>query len=226
MHDGPRSEEQFLARSDSAKIRICEFPDAGPRRPSDRQISKLHRVSERSTVVNEHWVALLLFRFLAKDKGRKCVPFGSQMGVLKSTDPPLFVGVTFQPDIREIRFKESGSKIYSCRSAHIRATEVQRWIDQGWLKARVVETGRLKKEIIYADDFAELCKRYRNVIIGHRLNTDRLGLCTISSFLQATLNCFPCARARRNGRLSTPWLQQADYQRTRSWTTIVMISRA
>jgi hypothetical protein len=57
---------------------------------------------------------------------------------------------------------------------HVRATEVQRWIDRGWLKVRVVETGRLKKEIIYADDFAEFCKRYRHVVVGHRLNTDRL----------------------------------------------------
>jgi hypothetical protein len=50
----------------------------------------------------------------------------------------------------------------------------QRWIDRGWFKVRVVETGRLKKEIIYADDFAEFCKRYRHVVVGHRLNKDRL----------------------------------------------------
>jgi hypothetical protein len=57
---------------------------------------------------------------------------------------------------------------------HIRATEVERWIERGWLKARMVETGRLKKQIIYADDFAEFCKNYRSVVVGNRLNTDRL----------------------------------------------------
>jgi hypothetical protein len=28
---------------------------------------------------------------------------------------------------------------------HIRAEEVQKWIDRGWLKCRIVQTGRLKK---------------------------------------------------------------------------------
>lgn len=65
--------------------------------------------------------------------------------------------------------------IYTLAEAlHVRATEVQRWIQQGWLKARTVETGRLKKEIIYAEDFADFCKRYRAIVVGHRLNTDRL----------------------------------------------------
>jgi len=65
------------------------------------------------------------------------------------------------------------TKYTLAEALHVRATEVQRWIDRGWLKVRVVETGRLKKEIIYADDFAEFCKRYRHVVVGHRLNKDR-----------------------------------------------------
>jgi hypothetical protein len=65
--------------------------------------------------------------------------------------------------------------IYTLAEAlHIRPAEVQRWIERGWLKARTVETGRLKKEIIYADDFAEFCKQYRSLVVGNRLNTDRL----------------------------------------------------
>jgi len=65
--------------------------------------------------------------------------------------------------------------IYTLAEAlHVRATEVRRWIQQGWLKARTVQTGRLKKEIIYAEDFADFCKRCRAIVVGHRLNTDRL----------------------------------------------------
>lgn len=65
--------------------------------------------------------------------------------------------------------------IYTLAEAlHVRATEVKRWIQQGWLKVRTVQTGRLKKEIIYAEDFADFCKRYRSIVVGHRLNTDRL----------------------------------------------------
>jgi len=57
---------------------------------------------------------------------------------------------------------------------HIRVDEVQRWIDRGWLKCRSVETGRLKKKIIDADDFAEFCKQHRTAVIGRRLNAERL----------------------------------------------------
>jgi hypothetical protein len=65
--------------------------------------------------------------------------------------------------------------IYTLAEAlHVGATQVQRWIQQGWLKTRTVQTGRLKKEIIYAEDFADFCKRYRAIVVGHRLNTDRL----------------------------------------------------
>ena len=65
--------------------------------------------------------------------------------------------------------------IYTLSEAlHVRAVEVQRWIQHGWLRAQTVQTGRLKKEIIYAEDFADFCKRYRALVVGHRLNTDRL----------------------------------------------------
>jgi hypothetical protein len=64
---------------------------------------------------------------------------------------------------------------FSLASAlHTRADEVQRWIDQGWLKARVVDTGNLKKVIIDPDDFAHFCRQYRNAAMGRRFNAERL----------------------------------------------------
>ncbi len=57
---------------------------------------------------------------------------------------------------------------------HIRVQEVQRWIALGWLKSRIVETGKLKKHIIDPDDFSEFCKRHRKEVVGRRLNADRL----------------------------------------------------
>jgi hypothetical protein len=57
---------------------------------------------------------------------------------------------------------------------HIRVEEVQKWVERGWLKCRIVETGKLKREIIDADEFAEFCKNYRQAIVGNRLNPDRL----------------------------------------------------
>ncbi len=57
---------------------------------------------------------------------------------------------------------------------HIRAVEVQRWITLGWLKCRVVQTGKLQREIIDADDFSEFCKAHSREVVGRRLNIERL----------------------------------------------------
>jgi hypothetical protein len=57
---------------------------------------------------------------------------------------------------------------------HTRVEEVQKWIERGWLKSRIVNAGNLNKEIIEADDFCDFCKQYRAEIVGRRLNADRL----------------------------------------------------
>ena len=63
----------------------------------------------------------------------------------------------------------------------IRAQEVQRWITLGWLKCRVVQTGKLQREIIDADDFSEFCKKHGKEVVGRRLNVDRLNF--VQSFV-------------------------------------------
>lgn len=57
---------------------------------------------------------------------------------------------------------------------HIRVGEVQRWITLGWLKCRVVQTGKLQRGIIDADDFSEFCRAHGREVVGRRLNIDRL----------------------------------------------------
>ena len=65
--------------------------------------------------------------------------------------------------------------VYTLAEAlHTRGTVVQSWIDRGWLKARIVHTGRLRKEIIEADAFAEFCKLHGKAVVGRRLRIDRL----------------------------------------------------
>ncbi len=66
------------------------------------------------------------------------------------------------------------TKYTLAEALHIRADEVQRWISLGWLKCRVVHTGKLQREIIEADDFSEFCKAHSREVVGHRLNIDRL----------------------------------------------------
>jgi hypothetical protein len=57
---------------------------------------------------------------------------------------------------------------------HIRSDEVQRWIDHGWLKCRIVETTGVKKRIIDPDDFSDFVKQYGRAVVGRRLNVDGL----------------------------------------------------
>jgi hypothetical protein len=66
------------------------------------------------------------------------------------------------------------TKYTLAEALRIRAQEVQRWITLGWLKCRVVQTGKLQREIIDADDFAAFCKLHGKEVVGRRLNIDRL----------------------------------------------------
>lgn len=66
------------------------------------------------------------------------------------------------------------TKYTLAEALHIRADEVQRWISLGWLKCRVVHTGKLQREIIEADDFSEFCKAHSKEVVGRRLNIGRL----------------------------------------------------
>jgi hypothetical protein len=100
--------------------------------------------------------------------------------------PPAEVAKTMRRSIRSIRSMlhklgasaQTGrnwfTKFSLASALHTRADEVQKWIDQGWLKARLVDTGRLKKVIIDPDDFAQFCKQYRDAVIGRRFNAERL----------------------------------------------------
>lgn len=72
--------------------------------------------------------------------------------------------------------------IYSLAEAlHIRSDEVQRWINQGWLKCRVVETAGVKKRIIDPDDFSDFVRQYGPSVVGRRLNAD--GLWFVKNFV-------------------------------------------
>jgi len=60
------------------------------------------------------------------------------------------------------------------QALHIRVEEIQKWINRGWLKARTVGTGGLRREVIDAEDFCQFCKQHRREVVGRRLNSDRL----------------------------------------------------
>ncbi len=58
------------------------------------------------------------------------------------------------------------TKYTLAEALHIRAEEVERWIKLGWLKCRLVQSGKLQREIVDADDFSEFCKGHSREAVG------------------------------------------------------------
>jgi hypothetical protein len=87
--------------------------------------------------------------------------------------------------------------IYSLAEAlHIRSDEVQRWIDQGWLKCRIVETTGVKKRIIDPEDFSDFIRNHGPNVIGRRLRPEGLSFVRNLSFRQSTRIYCPCENLR------------------------------
>ncbi|HYT18951.1 MAG TPA: hypothetical protein VEW05_01845 [Candidatus Polarisedimenticolia bacterium] len=80
---------------------------------------------------------------------------------------------------------------------HVRAEEVQRWIDRGWLKARTIGTNGLKLQLIDANDFCEFCKQHRREIVGNRLNVDRLNFVQTYVFPPSHAELLPVRSAKK-----------------------------
>jgi hypothetical protein len=72
------------------------------------------------------------------------------------------------------RGREWFTKFSLATVLHIRAEEVQRWIDRGWLKCRVIETSGLKQQIIDPEDFCSFFKEYGRQAAGRRLSYEGL----------------------------------------------------
>ena len=86
---------------------------------------------------------------------------------------------------------------------HVRTEEVQKWIDRGLLKCRIVETSSVQRQIIDAEDFCDFCKRHRREIVGHRLNADRLSFVQTFVFPPSHMELLPVREAKK---------EQAEYE--------------
>jgi hypothetical protein len=80
---------------------------------------------------------------------------------------------------------------------HIRAQEVQKWIDRGWLKCRTVEAEGLKKQLIDADAFCDFCKQHSREVVGNRLNVERLDFVQTFVFPPSHAELLPVRSAKK-----------------------------
>jgi len=89
------------------------------------------------------------------------------------------------------------TKYTLAEALHVRADDVQKWIDRGWLISRTVQTGRLTKQIIEADDFCAFCKAHRSEILGRRLNADRLTFVQTFVFPPSHMELLPVRESKK-----------------------------
>jgi len=80
---------------------------------------------------------------------------------------------------------------------HVRAEEVQKWIDRGLLRCRIVEISGLQRQIIDAEDFCDFCKQHRREIVGRRLNADRLSFVQTFVFPPSHTELLPVREAKK-----------------------------
>ena len=80
---------------------------------------------------------------------------------------------------------------------HVRADEVQKWIDDGLLRCRIVDANGLQRHIIDAEDFCDFCKQHRGEIVGRRLNTDRLSFVQTFVFPPSHMELLPVREAKK-----------------------------
>jgi hypothetical protein len=89
---------------------------------------------------------------------------------------------------------------------HVRAEEVQKWIDRGWLKCRIVRTNGLERQLIDATDFCAFCKEHHHEIVGYRLNQERLDFVQTFVFPPSHAELLPVRNAKK---------EQAAYEEQR-----------
>ena len=83
------------------------------------------------------------------------------------------------------------------RALHVRAEEVQRWIDRRLLKCRIVEASGVHRQVIDAKAFCEFCKEHSREIVGRRLNTDRLSFVQTFVFPPSHMELLPVREAKK-----------------------------
>jgi hypothetical protein len=128
---------------------------------------------------------------------------------LVATNPPHDVAKILNRSTGSVRTKlrrlggsaQMGREWFTTRALaealHISVGKIQQWIERGWLKTRSLETGKLRKEVISPDDFADFCKQHRQDIIGPRINADRLEFVRLFVFPPSHKELLPVRESKK-----------------------------
>lgn len=113
------------------------------------------------------------------------------------------------------------TKYSLARALHIRSEEVQKWIDRGWLKCRILACGRLEREVIDAEEFCRFCKQHQREVVGHRLNWERLDFVQTFVFPPSHAELLAVRDAKKEreaykdqkGREASDWFEEVEEER-------------
>lgn len=94
-------------------------------------------------------------------------------------------------------YKDSFTKYTLAELLHIRRRAVQKWIDDGLLKARVEGTLRLPRLIIEAADFVCFCHEHPEAVHEGRVRPDRLEFVFKFVFPRSHVDLLPVREAKK-----------------------------
>lgn len=70
--------------------------------------------------------------------------------------------------------RDSISKSNLAAMLHVHLYEVDKWITSGMLRATAVQAGRGSRTMIRPEDLYQFCQQYREIVLGNRLNLERI----------------------------------------------------
>jgi hypothetical protein len=93
--------------------------------------------------------------------------------------------------------RDSFTKNTLAVALHISPVQVETWINRGWLKSREVQTGRIKRVIIAAEDFCGFCRAHTKDVVGNRLNKERLDFVYHFAFPRSHAELLPVRESKK-----------------------------
>ena len=93
--------------------------------------------------------------------------------------------------------RDSFTKNTLASALHVSPTQIETWINRGWLKAREVQTGQIKRVIIAAEDFCEFCRAHTKDVVGNRLSKERLDFVYHFAFPRSHAELLPVRESKK-----------------------------
>ena len=93
--------------------------------------------------------------------------------------------------------RDSFTKNTLASALHVSPLQVETWMNRGWLKAREVQTGTIKRIIIAAEDFCEFCRAHTKDVVGNRLSKERLDFVYRFAFPRSHAELLPVRESKK-----------------------------